>query len=106
MVTPAASRWEAEPWARIDVMLNKKGRGQMGRFAFHTEHKGIEDSIALLAGTAKSDGDWLAALKSRHPDATKGELVRAAFRLALYEAETEPELARRVHQFGLYQRSL
>lgn len=78
----------------------------MGRFAFHTEDKGIEETIAQLAATAPSEREWLQAVKALHPEATKAELVRAAFRLALHEAETQPELSHRLHEFGIYQRSL
>ena len=76
----------------------------MLRFAAHTEYKGIEETIVQLAGTASSVRDWYVAVAARHPEGTRGELTRAAFRLATALTEDYPKLAERAFELGLFQR--
>jgi hypothetical protein len=74
------------------------------RFAAHTEYQGIEETIVQLAGTASSVRDWYVAVAARHPEGTRGELTRAAFRLAIALTDDNPKLAERALQLGLFQR--
>lgn len=65
----------------------------------------IAATVSTLAAPGMKPKALIAAVRERHPDATKKQVVRAAFYALTESGETDPETARRLHDFALAQRS-
>lgn len=65
----------------------------------------LADTLRSVATTGMKPKELLAAVRERHPHATKKEVVRAAF-FALTESHgSSPEHARDLHSFAITERA-
>lgn len=68
----------------------------------------IQALAATLKKLAKPDmkrKDLIAAVRDQHPDATKKEIVRAAFYTLTHDVDDDPEQAQHLHAFALTERA-
>lgn len=68
----------------------------------------IQALAATLRKLAKPDmkrKDLIAAVRDQHPDATKKQIVRAAFYALTHGVDEDPEQAQHLHAFALTERA-
>ena len=65
----------------------------------------IAATVSTLAAPGMKPKQLIAAVRERHPEATKKQVVRAAFYALTEGGDTDPEAARRLHDFALTERA-
>lgn len=65
------------------------------------EIEGIAETIRQLATPGMKPKALIAAVKERHPEATKKEIARAAFLSVILSAEFDPEDTQALHDIAM-----
>ena len=65
----------------------------------------IACSINALATPGMKPKDLIAAVREKHPEASKKDVVRAAFYAVITQADADPEKAERIQNLALNERS-
>ncbi|MEO6013311.1 MAG: hypothetical protein ABIQ30_06975 [Devosia sp.] len=68
------------------------------------DHQSLEASLLALAKPKMSPKELLKAARKAHPDASKKEIVRAAFRSLIASSATDHETAQTLHDFAMTER--
>ncbi|MFF8803164.1 MULTISPECIES: hypothetical protein [Bacteria] len=65
----------------------------------------LADTLRELAASATKPKDLMAATREKHPNASKKEIVRAAFYRLIESHGADPEHVKGLHAFALNERS-